>query len=47
MRAPAAIVTAVVGAIAMRVQLLPEVIDLSLVPTGSGFGSLVLAPDYA
>jgi hypothetical protein len=38
----AAIVTAVVAAIATRVQLLPDVIDLSLIPTGSGLGSLAL-----
>jgi hypothetical protein len=37
-----AIVTAVVAAIATRVQLLPDVIDLSLIPTGSGLGSLTL-----
>ena len=39
----AAIVTAVIAAIATRVQLLPDVIDLSLIPTGSGLGSLALA----
>lgn len=38
----AAILTAVVAAIATRVQLLPEVIDLSLIPTGAGVGSLLL-----
>jgi hypothetical protein len=38
----AAIVTAVVAAIATRVQLLPDVIDLSLIPTGAGLGSLAL-----
>ena len=38
----AAILTAVVAALASRVQLLPEVIDLSLIPTGSGLGSLAL-----
>jgi hypothetical protein len=38
----AAILTAVVAAIAARVQLLPEVIDLSLIPTGAGLGSLLL-----
>ena len=38
----AAIITAVVAAIATRVQLLPDVIDLSLIPTGAGLGSLVL-----
>ena len=36
----AAIVTAVIAAIATRVQLLPDVIDLSLIPTGAGLGSL-------
>jgi hypothetical protein len=38
----AAIITAVVAAVATRVQLLPDVIDLSLIPTGSGLGSLLL-----
>jgi hypothetical protein len=38
----AAIATAVVAAIATRVQLLPDVIDLSLIPTGAGLGSLIL-----
>ncbi len=38
----AAIITAVVAAIATRVQLLPDVIDLSFIPTGSGIGSLIL-----
>lgn len=38
----AAIATAVVAAIATRVQLLPDVVDLSLIPTGAGLGSLVL-----
>jgi len=38
----AAIITAIVAAIATRVQLLPDVIDLSLIPTGAGLGSLVL-----
>lgn len=38
----AAIVTAVIAAIATRVQLLPDVIDRSLIPTGSGLGSLAL-----
>jgi hypothetical protein len=37
----AAILTAIVAAIASRVQLLPEVIDLSIIPTGSGLGSLI------
>jgi hypothetical protein len=36
-----AIVTAVVAAIAARVQLLPEVIELSFIPTGAGLGSLI------
>jgi hypothetical protein len=38
----AAIIAAVVAAIATRVQLLPDVIDLSLIPTGAGLGSLLL-----
>jgi Ca2+/Na+ antiporter len=38
----AAILTAVVATIATRVQLLPDVIDLTLIPTGSGLGSLAL-----
>lgn len=38
----AAIATAAVAAIATRVQLLPDVIDLSLIPTGAGLGSLAL-----
>ena len=38
----AAIIAAVVAAIATRVQLLPDVVDLSLIPTGAGLGSLVL-----
>jgi hypothetical protein len=37
----AAIFTAIVAAIATRVQLLPDVIDLSIIPTGSGLGSLI------
>ncbi len=37
-----AIVTAVTAAVATRVQVLPDVIDLTLIPTGSGFGSLSL-----
>jgi len=36
-----ATVTALVGALATRVQLLPDVIDLSFIPTGSGVASLV------
>ena len=35
-----AILTAVIAAVATRVQLLPDVIDLSLIPTGSGILSL-------
>jgi hypothetical protein len=38
----AAIATAIAEAVATRVQLLPEVIDLLLIPTGSGLGSLTL-----
>jgi hypothetical protein len=38
----AAIVTSVAAALATRVQLLPDVIDLSFIPTGSGVGSLML-----
>ncbi len=38
----AAILTAVVAVVATRVQRLPDVIDLSLIPTGAGLGSLVL-----
>jgi len=37
-----AIATATAAAIATRVQVLPEVIDLTLIPTGSGLGSLTL-----
>ena len=37
----AAILTALVAALATRVQLLPDVIDLSIIPTGSGLGSLI------
>jgi hypothetical protein len=37
-----ALVTTLLGAVVARVQLLPEVIDLSFIPTGSGIGSLVL-----
>ncbi|MGH2969921.1 MAG: hypothetical protein ACRDK0_12785 [Solirubrobacteraceae bacterium] len=37
-----AILTAVIAAVATRVQLLPDVIDLSFIPTGSGILSLVL-----
>jgi hypothetical protein len=38
----AAILTALVGVIATRVRVLPDVIDLSFVPTGSGIASLIL-----
>lgn len=38
----AAIVTTVAAALATRVQLLPDVIDLPFIPTGSGVGSLML-----
>jgi hypothetical protein len=38
----AAIVATVAAAFATRVQLLPDVIDLLLVPTGSGVVSLML-----
>src|SRR5215208_2635662 len=37
-----AILTAVIAAVATRVQLLPDVIDLSFIPTGSGIISLIL-----
>lgn len=37
----AAILTATVAAVATRVQLLPDLIDLSIIPTGSGLGSLI------
>jgi hypothetical protein len=37
----AAILTTVVAALATRVRLLPDVIDLSFIPTGSGVMSLV------
>ena len=39
----AAIVTAVVAAIATRVPLLPDVIDLSLIPTGAGWAASSLS----
>jgi hypothetical protein len=35
------LVTGVVAAVATRVQLLPDVIDLSVIPTGAGLGSLL------
>lgn len=38
----AAIVTAAVAATATKIRLLPEVIDVSIIPTGSGVGSLLL-----
>ncbi len=38
----ATVVAAMVSALATRVQLLPDVIDLSLIPTGAGLGSLSL-----
>jgi hypothetical protein len=38
----AAVATATAAAVATRVQVLPEVIDLTLIPTGSGLGSLTL-----
>jgi SAM-dependent methyltransferase len=38
----ATIATAIVAALATRVQLLPDVIDVSIILTGSGLGSLVL-----
>lgn len=36
-------VAAVAAAVATRVQLLPEVIDISIVPTAAGFGGLLAA----
>jgi hypothetical protein len=39
----AAIATAVAAALATRLQLLPDVIDVSLVPTAAGLGALVFA----
>jgi len=38
----AALLAAITAAIATRVQLLPDVIDISIVPTGAGIGSLAL-----
>jgi hypothetical protein len=38
-----ALVAAVAASIAARVQLLPDVIDISIIPTGAGLGSLALA----
>jgi hypothetical protein len=35
------LITGIVAALATRVQLLPDVIDLSVIPTGAGFGSLL------
>ncbi len=37
-----AIATAITAAVATRVQVLPDVIDLTLIPTGSGLASLTL-----
>src|SRR5918992_4761799 len=39
----AAMVAVIAGAIATRVRLLPEVIDVSIIPTGAGLGSLGFA----
>lgn len=36
----AATVASVIAAVALRVQLLPEVIDISIVPTFAGTGSI-------
>lgn len=38
-----AMLAAIIAAIATRVQLLPDVIDISIIPTGAGLGSLALA----
>jgi hypothetical protein len=38
-----ALVAAIAASIAVRVQLLPDVIDISIIPTGAGLGSLALA----
>jgi hypothetical protein len=38
-----ALTAAIAAAIAARVQLLPDVIDISIIPTGAGLGSLALA----
>ncbi len=43
LRLVTAVLTALVAGIATRVQLLPEVIDLSSVPTLAGLGGLVAA----
>jgi hypothetical protein len=37
-----ALMAAVGAAVAVRVQLLPDVIDISIIPTGAGLGSLAL-----
>ena len=37
----AGIATAAAAILATRLRLLPEVIDLSIIPTGAGFGSLL------
>ncbi|MGH7403617.1 MAG: hypothetical protein ACREKQ_14390 [Candidatus Rokuibacteriota bacterium] len=39
----AAIAAAVVASVAIRVRLLPEVIDISIIPTGAGVGGLLAA----
>jgi hypothetical protein len=39
----AAMVAVIAGAVATRVRLLPEVIDVSIIPTGAGLGSLGFA----
>lgn len=39
----AGLVAAIAAAIATRLQLLPEVIDISIVPTAAGFGGLFAA----
>ena len=39
----AAMVAVIAGAVATRVRLLPEVIDVSVIPTGAGLGSLGFA----
>ena len=35
-----AILSAAIAALATRVRLLPEVIDISMIPTGAGVGSI-------
>jgi hypothetical protein len=39
----AALAAVIAGAAATRVRLLPEVIDVSIIPTGAGLGSLGFA----